>query len=111
MLHWLLTLLAYRLLFKHVLGDIREFSTRIPVVYTFLITVTDFNISQAMVTSWASRQESGGKRSNYASKQRQADSACTAELPIHKARTEFLSQDVLVPFKVNLLFSVRVIND
>ena len=55
---------------------------------------------KAMVTSWAMKQTSdNGKTSNYAKKENSAKSANSAHLPIHKARTNFESQDVLVPFK------------
>ena len=55
---------------------------------------------KAMVTSWAMEQTNEeGKASNYAKKETSAKSPNSAHLPIHKARTNFEAQDVLVPFK------------
>ncbi|CBY06749.1 unnamed protein product [Oikopleura dioica] len=55
---------------------------------------------KAMVTSWAMKQKSEkGKTSNYAKKENSEKSTNSAHLPIHKARTNFEAQDVLVPFK------------
>lgn len=55
---------------------------------------------KAMVTSWAMDQTNEeGKASNYAKKENSAKSPNSAHLPIHKARTNFEAQDVLVPFK------------
>ncbi len=55
---------------------------------------------KAMVTSWAMKQKSKkGKTSNYAKKENSEKSTNSAHLPIHKARTNFEAQDVLVPFK------------
>ncbi|CAG5102193.1 Oidioi.mRNA.OKI2018_I69.chr1.g186.t1.cds [Oikopleura dioica] len=55
---------------------------------------------KAMVTSWAMEQTNEeGKASNYAKKENSAKSPNSAHLPIHKARTNFEAQDVLVPFK------------
>jgi len=55
---------------------------------------------KAMVTSWAMKQTNeSGKTSNYAKKENSLKSENSAHLPIHKARTNFEAQDVLVPFK------------
>ena len=53
---------------------------------------------RAMVTSWASDQ----KESNYVKQTKKDEVVVTTKsnlLPIHKARTQFQSSDVLVPFK------------
>ena len=61
-----------------------------------------------MVTSWASKQScDSGITSNYASKaevsipedKENNSGPVNMQVPIHKARTEFKSADVLVPFK------------
>ena len=58
-----------------------------------------------MVTSWAMKQTSEeGKTSNYAKKENSVKSPNSAHLPIHKARTNFEAQDVLVPFKGRAAF-------
>ena len=57
---------------------------------------------KAMVTSWAAKQNyECGKKSNYASKEDSKDDngPVNTQLPIHKARTEFKTKDLLVPFK------------
>ena len=57
---------------------------------------------KAMVTSWAAKQNyECGKKSNYASKEdsKEDNGPVNTQLPIHKARTEFKTKDLLVPFK------------
>jgi alkylated DNA repair protein alkB family protein 8 len=60
---------------------------------------------RAMVTSWAMEQSLDGQSSNYVQQGgpvaalKSNNSPHSQHLPIHKPRTQFESQDVLVPFK------------